>query len=465
MQFEYSVRWYQRDFHEAILSDSVKKAIAIWHRRAGKDDVVMHGTRDLMLRRAGTYWHCLPEYAQARKALWDAVDAHTGRRRIETAFPPEAGFKQDQQKMMVTAPNGATWQLIGSDNYDATVGAGPVCIAYSEWALANPSAYAYHKPMLRESGGKALFITTPRGNNHAKRMFDTATGPDWFRQLLSARDTLALTDEELAEELVEYQSLWGKDFGRAYFEQEYLCSWAGAQIGAYFAGEMSDAEREGRIRPVEIDRRYPVHTVWDLGKASNNPIWCFQVIPGEAHPLRIVDFYTPESDDIQDWAKVLLDERGYDGYAYVPHDIMATEWGRGRTRLELIKAAGFKPRRLPMVSVEDGRQAGRIAINSAVFDPEFCELGIEGLKAYRREWDDKMKTFRDNPVKDWAEHIGSAWRYVGLAWYEQRDALPKKKPPSPQQFKVVDGKLQGSTSIQEAIDAMIARKKRARNQA
>ena len=63
---------------------------------------------------------------------------------------------------------GSTWQLIGSDAYDATVGAGPVGIAYSEWALANPSAWAYHRPMLEESRGKAAFITTPRGNNHAK---------------------------------------------------------------------------------------------------------------------------------------------------------------------------------------------------------------------------------------------------------------------------------------------------------
>jgi hypothetical protein len=150
------------------------KLIAIWHRRAGKDEIVMHGFRDLSQRRVGTYWHCLPEYAQARKALWKAIDSHTGKRRIESVFPPSAGFTYNETEMLITMPWGSTWQLIGSDAYDATVGSGPVGIAYSEWALANPSAYAYHKPMLRESKGKAAFITTPRGNNHAKSMLDMA---------------------------------------------------------------------------------------------------------------------------------------------------------------------------------------------------------------------------------------------------------------------------------------------------
>jgi hypothetical protein len=39
----------------------------------------------------GTYWHMLPEASQARKAIWDAVNPHTGKRRIDEAFPKESG--------------------------------------------------------------------------------------------------------------------------------------------------------------------------------------------------------------------------------------------------------------------------------------------------------------------------------------------------------------------------------------
>jgi hypothetical protein len=291
--------------------------------------------------------------------------------------------------------------------------------------------------MLEESKGVAAFITTPRGNNHAKAMFDMAKAhPRWFAELSNVEQTGALTQEQLDEALAEYQALYGLDFGRAYFEQEYLCSFSGAMVGAYFGAEVARAEREGRMLPVPIDHSLPVHTVWDLGKAVNNPIWCFQVVDGW---LRIVDFYIPEEDDLEAWV-AWLNEQGYRGTDYVPHDIVATEWGARHGRLERLVALGRKPWRISKVSVADGLQAGRTAINGArnksggytsrpcIFhqsenadDERSVRVahGLDGLKAYRREWDDEFKTFRANPVKDWAEHIGSAWRYLGLAWREE----------------------------------------------
>ena len=185
VSLEFRARWYQKAFHQALVGDACDRAIAIWHRRAGKDEVVLHGFRDLSIKRIGTYWHCLPAYAQARKALWTAINAHTGKRRIDEIFPPECRETTREQEMFIQFKWGSTWQLIGSDAYDATVGAGPVGIAYSEWALANPSAWAYHRPMLEESRGKAAFITTPRGNNHAKAMLDMAkASPRWFAEVL-----------------------------------------------------------------------------------------------------------------------------------------------------------------------------------------------------------------------------------------------------------------------------------------
>jgi hypothetical protein len=123
--------------------------------------------------------------------------------------------------------------------------------------------------------------------------------------------------------------------------------------------------------------------------------------------------------------------------------------------------AGFKSvERIPAVSVADGMQAGRHAINAAVFDVR-CETGLEGLRAYRREWDDDMKRFRDNPVKDWAEHIGSAWRYLGLAWKAASTLL--KIPEKPKQLVYVagpNGTIQGNMNVRDAVDAMIRRRQR-----
>lgn len=467
MLHQFRVRWYQRRFHEALTRRQKDRLIAIWHRRAGKDEIVLNAMRDLALKDPGTYWHCFPEQKQARKAIWNGVDGHTGKRRILQAFPERIIKRMQDDDMFIELNNGATFQLIGSDRYDATVGAGPKGIGYSEWALSNPAAWAYHSPMIRETNGFAAFITTPRGNNHAKTMYDrAATNDAWFSELLTVKDTGALTAEQLEEALDEYIDLHGKDLGLAFFEQEYFCSFAGAMIGAIFGGEVSRAERDGRMKHVEIDRNYPVHTAWDLGKAVNNPIWCFQVIPGEEGP-RIVDFYRPESDDIEEWVK-WLNDRVYTGNDYVPHDILVTDWGAKRTRIETLQMLGRKPRRIPKVSVQDGIQAGNKTIQKAVFHhsddlederSERVSLGVEGLKNYRREWDEEFKTFRENPVKDWAEHIGSSWRYLGLAW---RDAKPEQKEekPAPLDYTIAaDGRVRGNLDVKAAIDDMIRRKK------
>jgi phage terminase large subunit len=76
--------------------------------------------------------------------------------------------------MMIRFKSGSTWQVIGSDNYDALVGTPPIGVVFSEWALSSPQAWSLIRPILAENGGWAMFITTPRGRNHAHRMHEMA---------------------------------------------------------------------------------------------------------------------------------------------------------------------------------------------------------------------------------------------------------------------------------------------------
>lgn len=455
---DFLIRKYQQPFWKAWVQDGKDRLIEIAHRRWGKDEIALRATMVKSYQRPASYWHCLPLYEQGRKALWTAVNPHTGKRRIDEAFPPETIASRDEQSMFLRFKWGSTWQIVGSDRFDSLVGAGIAGVVFSEWALANPSAWGYIRPMVEENNGWASFITTPRGNNHAKSMLDMARGNHrWFAEVSTVNDTGALTESQIAEALAEYQALYGIDFGRAMFEQEYLCSFSGAMIGAYWGAEINRAEREGRVRAIGIDWSHPVHTAWDLGKAVNNPIWCFQVIAGKP---RIVDFYRPDSDDLADWIK-WLDDRGYKGNDYVPHDILVTEWGSKRTRFETLQSMGRKPVRLPMVSVADGLQAGRTTINAAVFDdnPRVSD-GIEGLKNYRRDWDDERKTFRETPVKDWAEHIGSSFRYLSLAWRSVAPPVDKPKPPDRLEYAVErDGTIRGNMDVKSAVDAMVRRRR------
>lgn len=200
-----------------------KRAVVRAHRRWGKDDVCLHWTATAAMMRPGTYWHCLPEYAQARKAIWQQVDPHTGKRRIDMAFPPQIRRKTNDQEMRIEFANGSTWQLVGSDSYDSLVGASPAGIVFSEYALAKPESWDFFRPMLAENGGWALFVSTVRGRNHFYQIGEYAkTQSDWYFIDSRADETGVFSPETLERERAELISSWGEDLGEAKFRQEYF---------------------------------------------------------------------------------------------------------------------------------------------------------------------------------------------------------------------------------------------------
>lgn len=436
LRIERRIRWYQRPFHEYLVTTPGARAIEIAHRRWGKDEVALAAACELAHRRPASYWHCLPEYAQARKALWTAVNAHTGKRRILEAFPDPLIENMNEQEMFIRLKCGSTWQLIGSDRYDATVGAGPAGITYSEWALANPSAWAYHRPMLEENKGWAAFITTPRGRNHAHAMYEMAkANPRWFAEVSTVSDTGALTAEQLAEAKSEYIALYGEDVGLAQFEQEYNCSFNAAILGAFYAKEMLAVHREGRIAEIEAVPNRPVHTAWDIGRRDDTAVWWFQVVGAQ---LFIVDCYSSPGagPDHFDVVKARFDERGWKkGVDFVPHDAKVEEWGTGRTRIETMRSQGLNPHLCADASKLDGINAVRLTLPRCVFHPRCEQVGIAALEQYRREWDDEKKTFGTSEVHDWTSHLSDAMRYLALSWRIIPEAVVEK-PMAPPPGKI-----------------------------
>jgi phage terminase large subunit len=131
--------------------------------------------------------------------------------------------------MFIRFKTGSTWQVIGSDNYDALVGTPPIGVVFSEWALSDPQAWSLIRPILLENGGWSIFITTPRGRNHAHRMYEMAKGSDeWFAEHLTADKTGVFSQQQLANEKAELIAERGETDGEAIYDQEYMCSWSAA---------------------------------------------------------------------------------------------------------------------------------------------------------------------------------------------------------------------------------------------
>jgi len=217
--------WVPRPYQRAAwdyLERGGRHAEIVWHRRAGKDELCLHRTAVAAFERTASYWHMLPDYAQARKAIWMSVNPHTGRRRIDEAFPQELRRATREHEMQIEFVNGSTWQVVGSDRFDSLVGAAPAGIVYSEWALANPNARAYFRPIIAENRGWQIFITTPRGRNHALTTLKAARKtPGVFAQVLDAGETGVFTPAQLDAELTAYKAEFGDDYGSAKFAQEY----------------------------------------------------------------------------------------------------------------------------------------------------------------------------------------------------------------------------------------------------
>lgn len=439
----WSPRAYQRPLWD-YLERGGKRAIEIAHRRWGKDDLVLHRTAIAAHERVASYWHCLPEYEQARKAIWTAVNPHTGKRRIDEAFPPELRESKDEQQMFIRFKSGSTWQVIGSDRYNSLVGAGVAGVTFSEWALCNPSSWGFIRPMVEENNGWATFITTPRGRNHAKSLYDMAradmaAGGRWFAELSSIHDTGALTQEQLDESLKEYIALYGEDIGQAQFEQEYLCSFNAAILGAFYAREMATVRREGRIIEIEPVPGRPVHRAWDIGVRDDTSIWWFQVVGGQ---IFILDCYTTSGAGVDHYAEYVgkvCEERGWlSGVDWVPHDAANRQWALpgAKTIIQQMGAYGLHPQQAPDATKLNGIAAARKALARCVFHPRCEEFGLSALEQYRREWDDNKKAFNPTEVHDWSSHLADAFRYLALSWMDTPREIEKPKVvlPPPGKF-------------------------------
>lgn len=426
--------WTPRPYQRAAwdyLERGGKHAELIWCRRAGKDEVALHRTAVAAFERTGTYWHMLPMAAQARKAIWNAVNPKTGKKRIDEAFPEAIRRKKNDQEMYIEFVNGSTWQVLGSDNYNAMVGAPPVGIVYSEWALSNPAAKAYLRPIIAENNGWQIFITTPRGKNHAHTTYLGAKADsDAFAQILTAVQTGQYQAGQLEKLRAEYVRDFGEAMGNALFDQEFMCSFEAPVLGAVYAKEIREAQ--ARIIRVPYDRTKPVHLFWDLGRADKTAIWFCQLGPFE---YRVIDYLEGTGKHIGEYAVELQRKPYLYGDCWLPHDANNELLASQRTVAQQLRDANFKVKTVPKTSIDTRIEAARLIFPMIWFDEEKCAEGLDALTNYRYAVDEETKHFSDEPLHDWASHAADAFGYMAVALREPKppkkelQTRPKPLPP------------------------------------
>jgi hypothetical protein len=331
--------------------------------------------------------------------------------------------------------NGARIRLFGADNADSLRGLYLDGVVLDEFADMKPSLWgAVLRPLLSDRRGWAVFIGTPKGHNQFWEIYNNATKDNsWYVKTLRASQTGLIPQEEL------------DDAKKMQTQDQYLAEWEcdfeSAIIGAYYGKEMRQLTDQGRILDIEYDPMFPVHTAWDLGYSDDTAIWWFQVVHGE---IRLLDYHSSNGQPVAFYAGIIASrerERGYVyGTHYLPHDARAKTLASNKSIIEQLsdKIELKSMKIVPMLSLQDGIQATRLALTRAWFDHK-CEDGIECLRQYQREYDEDKKVFRDKPRHDWTSHGADAFRMLSIAWKEEA-----KLPTTDNSIK---GLLVGQTDV------------------
>jgi hypothetical protein len=415
MSKDIKLKYRPRSVFEDYHNRKERWAVIVAHRRCGKTVACIN---DLIVKALienkphAQYAYIAPYYSQAKSVAWRYLER----------FSEPVLAKSNQSELWVELINGARIRLFGADNPDSLRGNFLDGVVLDEMADMKPSLWGeIIRPLLADRLGWATFIGTPKGHNAFYDIYNEATKkPNWYTKVLRADQTNLLAQSELDDAKASMSD--------NQYEQEFLCSFEAAILGAYYGQEMRRLTDLERITTVDYDPMFPCHTAFDLGFNDSTSIWWFQVVYGE---IRVLDHHSSNGQPISYYTGLLAqkeDEFGYKyGFHYLPHDARAkTLASGGKSIIEQISAKiDIKHLKIvPNLSIQDGIQATRLALTRAWFDNR-CEEGIECLRQYQREWDDDKKVFRDRPKHDWTSHSADAFRYLSIVWKDEDSPILK----------------------------------------
>jgi hypothetical protein len=233
-------------------------------------------------------------------------------------------------------------------------------------------------------------------------MYELAgTDDSWFRGTYKASQTGVIDPIELEEAR--------KVMSTPEYEQEYECSFDSAIRGAYFAEEMTKAELAGRIGIGAHDSGHPVHIALDLGINDATAAWFYQT---NGNTVNLIDYKEYVNSGLPAMVKHWRTLDYTIGKIVAPHDVKNRSLSTGVTRLQTLTDLGCDVIVAPKTDLMDGIELARRFISRCSFDKVNCFRGIEALRMYRSDYDDKRGVLALRPVHDWTSHPADSFRYL-----------------------------------------------------
>lgn len=404
-------RAYQLPILDAIENKGYKRVLAILPRRAGKDITAFNLCLRACLRKVCVIYYVFPTYSQAKKVIWDSI-TNTGERILDF-IPSSLIESKNSQHLSIRFKNGSLLQLVGSDNYDSLMGTNPQGVVFSEYALQDPRAYQFIRPILTANDGWALFLSTPRGKNHLWEIYNIAlNSPDWYCLKLTLDDTNHISLHEIEKERSS------GELSEDLIQQEYYTSFTMGVEGSYYSKYIDKMRVKGQIGQVPFEAGFKVHTAWDIGVRDSTTILLYQVI---GQTVRIFDCYENSKEGLEHYIGILEAKKYSYGKHIAPHDIKVKEWGSGMTRIEKARQLGLNFTTASDLSILDGIESVRSALSKIWIDQVACKPLIKALENYRQEFDVRHKVYKSHPLHDWSSHFADCMRYLCISLPKTRD--------------------------------------------
>jgi hypothetical protein len=396
---DYKPRYFGVDLHNR----TKRWVVLVCHRRAGK---TVSACVDLVLGALETelenpqFAYLAPFRDQAKKVAWSYLK--------ELTRGYWVGKPNESELTISLRSRGGTAKIFvgGADNPDSMRGLYFDGVVLDEVGDMRPSVwYSVLRPALADRRGWAIFCGTPKGKNFFWNMREEARlNPDTHILMeIKASESNILDKDELRDA----QAQMSDD---AYL-REFECSFDAAIPGAYWARDIGKIYDAGQVQDFPIDADIHVEVVGDLGYTDSCSWWVWQTT---AEGYRIIDFYETNGQAISHYVEWIKSLPYKVDRVWLPHDAKAKSLQTGRSMIETFLQQGIRPELVPDMGLLDGIEAARQVIPKCWFQETATYSGLEHLRAYSREWDERLGVFRPNPKHDAHSHASDAFRYLSI---------------------------------------------------
>lgn len=224
-----------------------------------------------------------------------------------------------------------------------------------------------------------------------------------YFERVEAKIDRALSDRKRAWYVTARRTLFSGDQQKMF--QEYPSTLEEAfsisMEGTYYAQQLAQMRKEGRIRALPIMPGVPCFTFWDIGASDGTAVWVIQKIGNEWRCIRFIEGWgEPYSYFVKELQKigVVWDTM------FLPHDAthkkqLGTTIKTPQEMLEELMP-GVRFEIVPVIDdVNWGIQQTRDVFPLLWFDEEHCNDGIIHIENYRRTWNERQACWGSKPDK------------------------------------------------------------------